>query len=114
MVMKVYSPEFKADAVALYHSEPGVTIVKIARDLGINAETLRNWIRADRARGGTGTRSTEKTTVDGPPPTAEELRAENEALRRELAAVRKENATLATERDILRKATKYFAQEMNW
>ncbi|MFF3878844.1 transposase, partial [Streptomyces sp. NPDC001978] len=52
MVMKVYSPEFKADAVALFHSDPNLTIAQTARDLGINAETLRNWIRADRARGG--------------------------------------------------------------
>lgn len=48
------------------------------------------------------------------PPTAEELQAENEALRRELAAVRKEMQKLATERDILRKATKFFAQERTW
>ncbi|MGW1047515.1 transposase [Streptomyces sp. NPDC002547] len=48
MVMKVYSPEFKADAVALFHSDPDLTIAQTARDLGINAETLRNWIRADR------------------------------------------------------------------
>jgi transposase len=47
-------------------------------------------------------------------PTAEELQAENEALRRELAAARKEMQRLATERDILRRATKFFVQEMTW
>ncbi|WP_263632779.1 hypothetical protein [Streptomyces sp. 8L] len=35
------------------------------------------------------------------PPTAEGLQAENEALRRELAAARKEIQKLVTERDIL-------------
>lgn len=30
MAMKVYPPEFKADAVALYRSRPGVTIAHIA------------------------------------------------------------------------------------
>ncbi|WP_409473460.1 IS3 family transposase [Streptomyces sp. HC307] len=112
MVMKVYSPEFKADAVALYLSDPSHTFEGIGKDLGISRETLRNWVRAERARhggGSTTSTSTEKNTVDSPP-TAEELQAENEALRRELAAVRKENQKLATERDILRKATKFFAQ----
>ncbi|MFE5948638.1 transposase [Streptomyces sp. NPDC056480] len=44
--MKNCPPEFKADAVALYQSRPGATIRQIAGDLGINPETLRNWIRA--------------------------------------------------------------------
>ncbi|WTC15900.1 IS3 family transposase [Streptomyces cellulosae] len=108
MVMKVYSPEFKADAVALYLSDPSHTFEGIGKDLGISRETLRNWVRAERARhSGGSTRSTEKNTVDSPP-TAEELQAENEALRLELAAARKEMHRLATERDILRKATKFF------
>ena len=116
MVMKVCSPEFKADAVALCLSDPGHTFEDIGKDLGISRETLRNRVRAERARhggGSTTSTSTEKNTVDSPP-TAEELQAENEALRRELAAARKEMHRLATERDILRKATKFFAQEMTW
>ncbi|MGS2592005.1 IS3 family transposase [Streptomyces hebeiensis] len=113
MVMKVYSPEFKADAVALYLSDPGHTFEGVGKDLGISRETLRNWVRTERARhggGSTTSTSTEKNTVDSPP-TAEELQAENEALRRELATVRKENQKLATERDILRKATKFFTRD---
>ncbi|MFF8996370.1 IS3 family transposase [Streptomyces sp. NPDC014983] len=111
MVMKVYSPEFKADAVALYLSDPSHTFEGIGKDLGISRETLRNWVRAERARRGGGiTTSTEKSTVDSPP-TAKELQAENEALRRELAAARKEMQKLATERDILRKATKFFTRD---
>jgi transposase len=116
MVMKVYSPEFKADAVALFHSDPDLTIAQTARDLGINAETLRNWIRADRARGGTTSGLTRKN-VTSTTPAAEaddELAAKIKALEAELRAVRKENATLVTERDILRKATKFFASEMTW
>ncbi|MFB7226043.1 IS3 family transposase [Streptomyces sp. NPDC056227] len=110
MVMKVYSPEFKADAVALFHSDPDLTIAQTARDLGLNAETLRNWIRADRARGGMSTtRKSMTSTTRAGEATTEELQAEIEALRAELKAARKENATLATERDILRKATKFFA-----
>lgn len=117
MVMKVYSPEFKADAVALFHSDPDLTIAQTARDLGINAETLRNWIRADRARGGSTTGMTRKNVTSTPPAseaTREELEARVQALEAELKAARKENATLATERDILRKATKFSASEMTW
>ncbi|MEU4098208.1 transposase [Streptomyces sp. NPDC026673] len=44
--MKNYPPQFKADAVALYQSRPGATIRQVAADLGINPETLRNWVRA--------------------------------------------------------------------
>ncbi|TWP44523.1 transposase [Lentzea tibetensis] len=47
MAMKHYPPEFKAEAVALYRSRPGATIRSVADDLGINSETLRNWIRLD-------------------------------------------------------------------
>ena len=116
MVMKVYSPEFKADAVALFHSDPDLTIAQTARDLGINAETLRNWIRADRDPGGSTTGLTRKNVTSTTPAgeAGDELAARIRALEAELRAVRKENATLATERDILRKATKFFASEMTW
>ncbi|WP_405852462.1 MULTISPECIES: transposase [unclassified Streptomyces] len=48
--MKHYPAEFKADAVALYRSKPGATIKSVAGDLGVNTETLRNWIRAADGR----------------------------------------------------------------
>lgn len=118
MVMKVYSPEFKADAVALFHSDPDLTIAQTARDLGINAETLRNWIRSDRTRGGISTTGLTRKNVTSTTPAAEatreDLEARIKALEAELKAARKENVTLATERDILRKATKFFASEMTW
>ncbi|MFJ9909333.1 IS3 family transposase [Streptomyces sp. NPDC101152] len=111
MVMKVYSPEFRADAVALYLSDPSHTFEGIGKDLGISRETLRNWVRAERARRGeSGTTSTNTKDVPVSEATKEELEAEIAALRAELKTVRKENQKLATERDILRKATKFFAQ----
>ena len=55
MVMKVYPPEFKADAVALYLSDPARTITSVARDLGISRETLRLWVRQAQAAGTAGT-----------------------------------------------------------
>ncbi|MFJ8856431.1 transposase, partial [Streptomyces sp. NPDC102437] len=50
MGMKHYPAEFKADAVTLYRSRPGATIKSVAGDLGVNTETLRNWIRAADGR----------------------------------------------------------------
>lgn len=115
MVMKVYSPEFKADAVALYLSDPRHTFEGIGKDLGISRETLRNWVRAERARRGeSATTSTNTKDIPVSEATRQELEAEIAALRAELKTVRKENQKLATERDILRKATKFFAQEMTW
>ncbi|MFS8204927.1 IS3 family transposase, partial [Streptomyces sp. CWNU-52B] len=111
MVMKVYSPEFKADAVALYLSDPGHTFEGIGKDLGISRETLRNWVRAERARRGEdATTSTSTKDIPVGETTRQDLEAEIAALRAELKAVRKENQKLATERDILRKATKFFGR----
>ncbi|MFI2740711.1 IS3 family transposase [Streptomyces sp. NPDC018711] len=96
MVMKNYPPQFKADAVALYESRPEATIRSVAADLGTNPETLRNWVRAAGASRPRGRR------VEAPtePPTP--LEAENAALREKVRE-------LEEEREILRKAAKYFA-----
>lgn len=48
--MKHCPAGFKPDAVALYRSRPGATIKPVAGDLGVNTETLRNWIRAADGR----------------------------------------------------------------
>ncbi|MYU07469.1 IS3 family transposase [Streptomyces sp. SID8366] len=96
MVMKNYPPQFKADAVALYQSRPEATIRQVAADLGINPETLRNWVRAAGASRPRGRRA----EVPTEPPTP--LEAEN-------AALRKKVRELEEEREILRKTAKYFA-----
>ncbi|MFD5110693.1 transposase [Streptomyces cinereoruber] len=101
MVMKHYPLEFKADAVALYESRPGSTIKQVAEDLGVNPETLRNWIRA------AGRRTPRASTAAAPAAGSASLEAENAALRRE-------NAELRQEREILRRAAKYFAGETRW
>lgn len=102
MVMKHYPPEFKAEAVALYRSRPGATIRSVADDLGINHETLRNWIRIDDAQR---TGSQVATPATALPSSSSE--DENAALRRRVRE-------LEEERDILRKAAKYFAGETRW
>ncbi len=94
--MKNYPPQFRTDTVALYQSRPEATIRQVAADLGINPETLRNWVRvagASRPRG-------HQAEAPAEPPTP--LEAEN-------AALRKKVRELEEEREFLRKAAKYFA-----
>src|SRR3954447_17496168 len=43
---KTYSEEFRGDAVELYRSTPGATVVGIAADLGIMDSTLSAWLKA--------------------------------------------------------------------
>jgi transposase len=103
MVMKHYPAQFKADAVALFRSRPGVTIAQIADDLGVNRETLRSWVRADdQRRGGGGS-----TAAPARPQPAGSVEEENAELRRRVRE-------LEEERDILRKAARYFAGETRW
>jgi len=89
---KAYTLEFKQEAVRLVES--GQRVSEAARSLGIVEQTLANWVKAHRAgklRGST--RSAELT--------GEQL--EIRRLRAELARVR-------MERDILGKATAFFAK----
>ncbi len=105
MVNKHYPAEFKADAVALYRSRPGATIAQIADDLGINRETLRSWVRADdQRRGGSASSVGRAARAVQAPGTVEE---QNTELRRRVRE-------LEEERDILRKAARYFAGETRW
>jgi transposase len=104
MVNKHYPAEFKADAVALYRSRPGATIAQIADDLGVNRETLRSWVRADDQRRG----ATAGTAAPAARPhAAGTVEQENAELRRRIRE-------LEEERDILRKAARYFAGETRW
>jgi len=103
MANKHYPAQFKADAVALYRSRPGSTIAVVAGDLGVNRETLRSWVRADDQRRG-GDVAWPAAAVKPEPGSVE---AENAELRRRVRE-------LEEERDILRKAARYFAGETRW
>ena len=117
VVHKPYTDEFRRDAVELYRSDPSLTYAQVARDLGMHAESLRQWVRAAGAAPGPDGRVPAAGSAE-PPATAEDrlmrLGAENAALRAENAGLRKDKEVLGVERDILRRATKYFAAEMNW
>jgi transposase len=118
MAMRDYSEEFKADAVALYDSTPGATYKGIAADLGVSRGTLRSWVLAEHERRGVevaAAPAVQRPARRGVPagaltPEAARVR-ELEARIRQLEASERK---LATERDILRRAAKYFAGETNW
>jgi transposase len=103
MANKHYPQQFKADAVALYRNRPGATIASIADDLDVNRETLRSWVRADDQRRGARATRPSAGVVEGPG----SVEDENAALRRRVRE-------LEEERDILRKAARYFAGETRW
>ena len=98
MPTKTYSEEFKRDAVALCENSDGASLQQIANDLGINRVILKNWIIKYGSN------------HDAPGTTPSVAVSEAEQIRQ----LKKENALLREERDILRKAAKYFAEETNW
>ncbi|WUH88895.1 IS3 family transposase [Streptomyces sp. NBC_00433] len=111
MAMKDYSDEFKADAVALYESTPGAIYKSIAADLGVNRATLREWVLRDRERRGVtaaaatpGARPREAVASADPVERVRQLEAR-------VAELEASERKLATERDILRKAAKYFRRD---
>lgn len=97
MPIKTYTEEFRRDAVALYQNSPGSSVQEIATDLGISRTTLKNWI----------TKYDTNTTT-----ASETAHALTEAER--IRQLEREVRRLREERDILRKAAKYFAEETNW
>ena len=87
-----YTLEFKMEAVRLVRG--GQVAAVTAKVLGIPKQTLENWVRLDG-----------KGTLKGAgdkPVSPEQM---------ELARLRAELARVKMERDILKKATAYFARE---
>lgn len=86
-----YSPQFRADAVRLYRSSDR-PLAEISSDLGISRESLRRWAKQEDVDAGT----TEGLTTEE---------------RDEVTRLRRENRVLREEREILKKAAAFFAQE---
>ncbi len=86
-----FPPEFRREAVELYRSSDR-SVEHVAKELGIGASTLYRW----------------HVQLGGQVQKAEEL-SPNE--RSELKRLRRENRRLKEEREILKKATAFFATE---
>ena len=126
MARKNYTDQFRRQAVDLYRSTPGATLRGIAADLGISRHTLHEWVRAQTATAGTADATAGGASHPGRtggPGRRRGLSPEDElaALRARVAALETqknelvaEQAKLVTEREILRRAAKYFARETNW
>lgn len=87
-----YTLEFKQEAVRLVRG--GQSIAAAARTLGLVEQTLHNWVKAERQGKLNGA---DKKAVS-----AEQM---------EISRLRAELARVKMERDILGKATAYFAKE---
>jgi transposase len=92
---KNYPTEFKVEAVKLI-SEQGYRITEAARNLGVNPTRV--------GRG--------KREIEGGGETVPGLQG-GTAIQSELSRLRKENKRLKMEREILKKASAFFAKEMS-
>jgi transposase len=88
-------PDELLDRGARMVAESGRPITHVARDLGINSETLRRWVRQAEADAGK----------------RKELLSSSE--REELAQLRKDNRELRRANEILKSASAFFAAELD-
>ncbi|EWH08081.1 transposase [Catenovulum agarivorans DS-2] len=88
---KTYTTEFKQEAVALV-TEQGYSVSEAAASLGITTKLIYNWkAKFEEQQAGS---------------------LLNEDERAELKRLRKENKDLKMEKEILKKASAFFAREM--
>lgn len=90
-----YSPEFKTEAINMVLNE-GKLPNEVGKSLGVHPTSIKNWISKYKKNG------TQSFTGNGNRTPAE----------KEIARLLKENKELKQERDILKKATAYFAKEI--
>ena len=88
--MKKFSEEYKNDAVKMV-IETGVNVSVVSNDLGIGKSTLDKWIRVYKSKNQTA--------------------AININEREELRNLKAENLKLKLERDLLKKASIFFATD---
>ena len=88
-----YTAEFKQSAVKLA-TESDQPVAQTAKELGVNQNTLYTWI-----------------TIYAKPKEKQDVQAD-EHLYDELKRLKKELARVTQERDLLKKATAYFAKEI--
>lgn len=92
MPKRKFTNEFKQEAVNLVNQ--GLSVSVVARDLGLRDTTLHSWVKKER-----------DGVLDPSSPKMQELE--------EIKQLRRENALLKQEREILKKATAFFAKHVN-
>lgn len=95
---KQYPPEFKAQAIQLV-LEQGYTCAKAGEQLGVPHKTLANWVRPRRKQEQSSAIA-QGVLIDDPA-----------ALRGRITELEKQLRRAEMEREILKKATAYFAKE---
>ena len=101
MANKKYPQEFRDSTVQLALNSDK-SVLQIGIDLGVNSKTIHNWIREYKLANNIkidARRTTQKSTL-------------KESVDDENIRLRAENKILKQERDILKKATAYFAREV--
>ncbi len=93
---KTYTADFKREAVRLAE-QPGSSVLKIAKDLGVSSHSLYAWQKTAKVQGSLAFPGHGKVALS-----AEQ--EENRRLKKELELVKQE-------RDILKKAVGFFARE---
>ena len=93
-----FDPEFKREAVRMWEERraAGVSIGRVARELGLRSNQLREWAEQVSA------------PATGP---ALPVSAAGETLEQEVRRLRRENARLQEEAAFLKKAAAFFAKE---
>lgn len=91
---KKYTIEFKAEAIKLV-TEQGYNVRQAAQSLGINPNNLHRWLDGQQG-------ASKKDEASRPSKTQEQA---------EIERLRKEVARLKMEREILKKAAAFFANE---
>ena len=88
-----YPKEFRRDVAALV-IEQKRTVTDVAKELGLIAQTVSNWVKAERVARG-------------------EADSVTELERQELAQLRLDNKRLTMERDLLKKSTAFWVKEVD-
>jgi transposase len=86
-----FSREFKVSAVRLVQ-EQGYKVTEAAKSLGVEPASIRDWVKKFASETGAGVSS-------------------ESGLRAEVRRLREENKRLLMEREILKKATAFFAKQ---
>ena len=91
---KKYSKEFKLDAISLVIDQ-GYTRIEAASSLDINVNMMRRWVKEHQTDDGQAFRGNGKLTQE----------------QAEIRHLKEDNRRLKMEKDILKKATVFFAKE---